>query len=297
MKLKNLAYESWRRRCSQGVNIKKFINKKFMKQNLKKKSTQIVGLTAGAPFVGFAIGALLIVFLSLSLIIKGKEVIDILDKNYYPSNIISVNGEGKINVMPDVAYLGYDVETKDKDVKAAMEKNKETTKKFLSFLFEQGITQDNVWVLNSNMWKNTEYGAEGEEITTYQITETIKVKIKENLAEKIKIISDRAIENGMTPNLGCCGCGNDSEESRTGLYADSPEKYNVELISKALKDARRQAREQTGLAGLRLGEIVGVADYSQYPAFSTSCGVFADVGFLNKIEVKKNISVIFEVKR
>lgn len=268
-----------------------------MEKKSKEKPAQTVGFVSGASFVGFTIGALLIVFLSLSLIIKGKEAIDVLDKNYYPSNIISVTGEGKISVMPDVVYLGYDVETKDKDAKAVAEKSKETIKNFISFLADQGISQDNVWVLNYSMRKNTESDAEGKEITAYQITETIKAKIKdkEKLAEKMKTISDKAMQEGMTPNLGYSGCGGDSEESRTGLYIDDPEQYNAELISKALKDAKKQAIEQTRMAGLRLGGIVGVADYSSYPP--SSCGVFADVGFLNKIEVKKDISVTFEVKR
>lgn len=262
-----------------------------MELNLKAKSAQIVL---------FTIGGLLIIFLLLSLITRGKEAGDILQKNYYPANTINVAGEGKIMAMPDIAYMGYDIETKNKDLKVAMEKNKETIKSFSSFLAEQGIKQDEIWVTNFNVMKNT-LDAEGKESITYQLTNTIKVKIKdkEKLAEKIKTISDKAIQNGMifnnTGGYGYCN-SESSEVDKNGLFVDNvdnQEKYITEGMEKALEGAKKRAKQQVEMAGLQLGDIVNISDYSDFPSFCTA--FVAD--FINPIEVKKSMSVTFEVKR
>ncbi|MFH1192455.1 MAG: hypothetical protein V1655_03185 [bacterium] len=55
--------------------------------------------------IGFTIGGLLIIFLLFSLITKGKEVMNLAEKNYYPSNTTSITGKSSLKVMPDTAYL------------------------------------------------------------------------------------------------------------------------------------------------------------------------------------------------
>lgn len=257
-----------------------------MEQKLKGKPARIVG---------FTIGGLLIAFLLLSLIVKGKEAMDVLQKNYYSANTIVVTGEGKITTMPDVVYVGYDIETKNKDLKAAIEKNKETIKNFSSFLAEQGIKQDEIWVINFNVEKNTDVDAEGKENITHKLTNTIKIKIKdkEKLSEKIKTIFDKAIQEGMTFTAGW-GCGgNYFEGEKFGFYVDNQEEYIAESTKKALEDAKKRAKEQTAMAGLKLGDIVNVSDYSFFP---DACSAFGG-DFINPIEVKKSINVTFEVKR
>lgn len=259
-----------------------------MEQKLKGKPARIVG---------FTIGGLLIAFLLLSLVVKGKEAMDVLQKNYYSANTMTVTGEGKITAMPDVAYVGYDIEIKDKDVKTVMEKNKETIKNFSSFLAGQGIKQDEVWVANFNIVKNTDTDAEGKENITYQLTDTIRVKIKdkEKLAEKIKTISDKAFQGGMTFSAGYSSyCNGDAPEGdRIGLYVDNQEAYITKATEKALEDARKHAKEQAVMTGLKLGDVVSFSDYS---SFSNNCTVFV-ADFINPIEIKKSISVNFEVRR
>lgn len=260
---------------------------KFMELNLKSKSAQIVF---------FSIAGVLIISLLFSLVIKGKEVVDILERNYYSANSIAVNGEGKIKVMPDVAYAGYNMEVKNKDMQQAAKEIKEKTKTFLSFLFEQGIPEENIWLLNYNVFKNSEIDPLGKEFFTYQITQTINVKIKdkEKLLEKINLISDKAMREGLLYNSSsCCSCGS-SEESRAGFYIDNPEEYYKEATRLAIEDAKKQAREQANLMGFKLGGLVSSSDFSDD---STACNTANAVEILNKIEIKKNISVNFEVKR
>lgn len=248
----------------------------------------------------FTIGGLLIIFLLLSLITKGKDIIDLAEKNYYPSNTISITGKSSLKVMPDTAYLLYDVpQIEDKEMQGATNKLKEKAAKFISFLENQGVNKKEVWILNYSSFINDTTDENGNAITKYQVSETIKVKVadKEKLADKIALISEEATKEGLIINSGMSYCnGNEIESERQGLFISNPEEYQRKLKIEALKDAIKQAKELTSITGLRLGGLVGVSDYSSYP-FSSCAYLGGASNFVNEIEIGGTINVNFEIRR
>lgn len=247
----------------------------------------------------FIIGGLLIVFLLFSLVTKGKEIIDLAEKNYYPSNTISITGKSSLKVMPDTAYLLYDVpQIEDKEMQGATNKLKEKAAKFISFLENQGVNKKEVWILNYSSFKNDTTDENGNAITKYQVSETIKAKVadKEKLADKIALISEEATKEGLIINPGMSYCsGSEIESERQGLFISNQE-YQRKLKIEALKDAIKQAKELTSITGLRLGGLVGVSDYSSYP-FSSCAYLGGASNFVNEIEIGGTINVNFEIRR
>ncbi|MFH1192427.1 MAG: SIMPL domain-containing protein [bacterium] len=184
----------------------------------------------------------------------------------------------------------------------AINKLKEKATKFISFLETQGVNKEEIWISNYNNFKNDITDEAGNTTTNYQVSETIKLKIKdkdkEKLTDKIVFISEEAVKEGFVANSGGMGyCnGSDVEGDRLGLFIEDNNEYIEKLKIEALKDAIKQAKELTSITGLRLGEIFSVSDYTSYP--SINCTYLGGASnFLNKVEINGAISVYFEIRR
>ena len=89
------------------------------------------------------LGGLLIVFVALLAVGKGKELRDVYT-NKNPQNTMSVSAAGKVKAVPDLATVNLGVVSQGADAGDVQSKNSEKINKIVDFIKRQGINKDDI---------------------------------------------------------------------------------------------------------------------------------------------------------
>lgn len=191
-----------------------------------------------------------IVLLVVLVIIKNYNI-------YYPIQIVTTNkstelsviGEGKVEVIPDTAYVDLGVTVSNvKTVEAAQKTISDANNKLVSSLKELGIPKEDISTSNFSTFPNYSYEGGQDRIVGYNGNVTISVKVK-NKDLVSKVIS-QASAAGVNEIHG------------TRFAVDDPAKYRVEARSKAIANAKEQAEKLAKELGISLGKVVNIAETS-----------------------------------
>ena len=98
--------------------------------------------------------------------------------------VVSVQGEGKVTVVPDEVTVRVRVETTGKEAAKVKDENDKSVDAVLKFIRKMDIAQNNVKTEYVNLNKNYDYQTK---IYNYQANQSISIKI-EDLANEIKKI-------------------------------------------------------------------------------------------------------------
>jgi uncharacterized protein YggE len=164
---------------------------------------------------------------------------------------ITVVGEGKVKIKPDLAQANIGVEVRQSTVKAASAEAKKVMEQVLKTLKAQGIEDKdiqtsgfNIWVEAPPMPMDGSSSSQGQSI--YHVTNQVMVNIRD--LDKVGTILDAAIESGANSMYGV-----------TFNLAD-PSAIQSEARKKAVANAKAKADELAGLTGVKVGEIVSVSE-------------------------------------
>lgn len=161
---------------------------------------------------------------------------------------ITVVGEGKVKIKPDIARANIGVEVMKSSVKEASDANKVALDAVLAALKEQGIEEKDIQTSGFSIFAER-YGPEGplpENQTNYRVSNNVSVVIRD--LEKVGAILDAAIEAGANNIYGV----------EFGL--DSTESVETEARKGAVEDAKAKAEELAGLTGVQVGSVVSVSE-------------------------------------
>lgn len=153
-------------------------------------------------------------------------------------NILSVNGQGKITLKPDVAYINIGVQTKDKDASKAQTANKEIMNKVIDALKKAGVKADDISTQNYSIYKSYEYNKEVQ-IEFFSVSNTLKIKVK-NL-DTIGTLIDVAADAGAN-----------NVNSIRFEVEDKTDAYN-KALKLAVQDAAGKANAILSLYGKKVG--------------------------------------------
>lgn len=216
-------------------------------------------------------------------------------------NVISVNGEGEIFVVPDVAMFTFGVTENGKDVKTAQDAVTVKIDDAIAALKAQGIDEKDIKTVDFNANPRYEYNQircitvpcpSSQQLVGYDVTQTMQVKVR--VADKAGDAIDAVTSAGIT-NVGSLSFTLDDEE---------------EAVREARKQAIENAREKAEVLADDLGvRLVRIVSYSEnnggYPMpmyakaqSMDSAGNAASVPSLptgeNKITV--SVSVTYEIR-
>lgn len=161
---------------------------------------------------------------------------------------ITVVGEGKVTLEPDIARVTIGVETITNTVQEASNQNRETVEAVLAALTEQGIAEEDLQTSGFSIYAER-FGAEGpldEGDVRYRVSNNVSVTIRD--LEAVGTILDAAIEAGANNIYG------------VEFAVDEPGVSESEARQAAIDDASEKAAELAELTGVSLGQVVSVSE-------------------------------------
>jgi len=164
-------------------------------------------------------------------------------------NTLSVTGNGRVPVQPDIAYISIGVHSSGEDVTTTVDENNALIEGITQTLIEEfSISEMDIQTSNFNLWVGDQYSPEGEKIgVQYTVDNNVYVTVR-NL-DNLSQILDEVIESGAN--------------SIWGIQFDVADKSTAidEARNQAVENAKLQAEALAQEAGVSLGEIQTISTY------------------------------------
>jgi len=205
-----------------------------------------------------ALVAILLITLVISLTLWARNL---AKQNYYIGKsteiqrTISINGDGKVTVIPDIAYVSLGMRVEKAKVADAQAENTKTMNSLIDKLKAIGIEKKDIQTINYSIYPNYDYPNNVQTLRSYTVSQDLQVKIRktENVDNVLKLAGELNINQ-----IGGLSFG-----------VDEPEKYRQEARVKALENAKQKADDLAKVMGVRLGKVVSFSEAeAYYPTYS-----------------------------
>lgn len=177
----------------------------------------------------------------------GEPAMDASSPSQLPRTI-TVVGEGKVRVQPDVARINIGVETLRMSVREATDANNETVDAVLAALAEAGIAEDDIQTSGFNVYAER-FGPQGplpEDQVNYRVSNTVNVLVRDLTA--ISAVLDAAINAGANNIYGI------------EFTLDDTAAAEAEARAAAIENAGVKAQDIASLTGVTVGRVVSVSE-------------------------------------
>lgn len=194
--------------------------------------------------------AILVVFtvFGLVLIINGIKDNGYIGQSTEYRKTISISGEGKVLVKPDIGQVSLSVVTQAPTVSKATSDNNDKMNAINQAMKDMGISEDDLKTTSYNISPNYQYSNGKSTIIGYQIAQALEVKIRD--LDKTSQILDKAASLGA------------NQVGSLSFTVDDPEKAKEEAREKAIDNAKEKAGSLAKLLGITLGRVVGFDESS-----------------------------------
>jgi hypothetical protein len=177
--------------------------------------------------------------------------------NQQNMNQITVTGEGKVYVKPDIALVSLGVTTTGSTTADVMERNTQKMNAVVQAVKDSGVEEKDIQTTNyslSPLYNYTE--AAGRVFQGYTLEQNLQVKIRD--FEKVGDILQQAVSKGanLTSNLQ--------------FTIENPEEFRQEARTKAIEQAKANAQNLVKDSGITLGKLVNVYENYAYPMYNST---------------------------
>lgn len=165
---------------------------------------------------------------------------------------ITVNGEGELELTPDMATLELGVEERQHaTAKEAIEANAQAMDAVMAALKAQGIEEKDMQTSNFHLYTNYNYDTNGNIVgkPKYSVSNSLTVTIY--AIDKIGDIIDAAVDAGATMSYGMSFGLKDTKEKET------------EALLLAYENARSRAEALAAATGKQIGSVLLLNDGTQ----------------------------------
>lgn len=202
---------------------------------------------------------------------------------------LSVAGQGKITVVPDVAYVTMGLYTEDVDAKIAQQKNAELMEKVIGALKQQDISKEDIKTINYSLSIKYEWDKNtgNQIIVGYTVTNMIQVTVRD--LTKVGKVLDVATEQGINIANGIAFGLQDYESA-----------YQ-KALENAINVAKSRADTIAKGLGVKLSTPYSVVETGAfYPVYRYANDV-KEGGATTPIEagtleVTANVAIVYEIK-
>lgn len=202
------------------------------------------------------LAALAGIFLVYAIVFVGTLIRNNLQKYYFigkpvpVEHTLSVDGQGKITVIPDIAMTSMGMVAEAPTVAEAQQKNTETMNKLISRLKDLGIDAKDIQTANYNVYPQYNYTEkDGQTLKGYQVSQNVSVKIR-NLQNSQKVLA-------LAGEVGA------NSVSGITFTIDDRDVYKAQAREIAIKKVHDKARSLSSALGVN---IVGIVNYNEYEA-------------------------------
>jgi len=161
---------------------------------------------------------------------------------------ITVVGEGKVRIKPDIARAQIGVEVLMDSVKAASEANKERLEAVLAALEGQGIAAADIQTSGFSVYAER-FGYDGplpDDQTNYRVSNNVNVIVRD--LDTLGTVLDAAIEAGANNIYG------------VEFSLEDPSIIESAARESAVADAQAKAEELAGLTNTTVGTVVSISE-------------------------------------
>ncbi|MEZ4682507.1 MAG: SIMPL domain-containing protein [Caldilineaceae bacterium] len=161
---------------------------------------------------------------------------------------ITVVGEGKVRIKPDIARIQIGVEVMMPSVKEASAANKERLDVVLAALQEQGIDETDIQTSGFNVYAER-FGPNGplpDDQINYRVSNNVSVVVRD--LDTLGAVLDAAIEAGANNIYG------------VEFSLDDPSAIESEARKSAVADAQAKADELAELTGTSVSNVISVSE-------------------------------------
>lgn len=165
-----------------------------------------------------------------------------------PSRTITVVGQGKVRIQPDVARANFGVEVARPSVRDALDENQTVMDEVLAALEAQGIAENDIQTTGFSIYAER-FGPTGplpEDQVNYRVSNNVTVVIRD--LDNVGNVIDAAVEAGANNIYGI------------EFRIDDPSALESEARRSAVEDAEARAEELAELTGVSVGEVVSISE-------------------------------------
>jgi uncharacterized protein len=163
---------------------------------------------------------------------------------------LSVSGSGKVYLTPDIAYITIGVHTENNSAAEAVASNNQQAEQVISALKAQGIADKDIQTTNFSIYPQQEYDQNGKPTGTikYIVDNSVFVTVRD--ITQVGDVLDAAVKAGAN--------------SISGIQFDVTDKTQAlsEARKSAVNDAQVKAEELSSAAGVTLGEVQTISEYT-----------------------------------
>lgn len=211
-----------------------------------------------------------------------------------PPATISVNGEGEVSAVPDIASLSFGVQTgRQKTAQAAMEQLSTKMNAVIDAIKDEGIEEKDIRTQSLSLHPSYDW-EEGKRIDRgFEANQNLRVKVRD--LEKIGTVLTAATSAGANQAGG------------VSFTIDDPDELRAQARAEAIADAEEKAHVLAKDLGVALGKLKGFHEGGGYaPAPMYERAMSMDAGYGGGIEesipvpageqeVRVNVSLTYEV--
>jgi uncharacterized protein YggE len=159
---------------------------------------------------------------------------------------ISVVGEGRVTVSPDVARVIFGVETTNPSLSQAMSEASASMNRVLDRLVELGVSRDDIQTVNFSVSPVYEGRGEGQVLRGYRVSNAASATPRD--FSQIGTIIDEVVAAGATRVQSLS-----FDSSRRAQLHD-------QAREEAMRNARAKATQLASLAGVSLGPVISIQE-------------------------------------
>ena len=248
-----------------------------------------LGIFTKKPLSGLM--AIFIIVLIVFFTVKTKNDFSGYNRTI-PAPNISVAGEGKVIIKPDVATVSIGVVKSAKNVGEAQGAATLVINNILAFLKTNGIAERDIKTTNYTINPQYDYRRDSfqPKIISYEVRQSLQVKIRD------------LTRSGEVLSVGTLGANDIGSLSFT---VDDIEKIKEEARSLAIKDAMDKAQNLSKNLGVRFGKVIAFYESSGggYPVYFGEAKVMTMSAQaptpqvpIGENEIKAQVTLTYEIK-
>ena len=178
----------------------------------------------------------------------GGKYIEVDDRD---PPMISVTGEGKVSIAPDVAELSFGVTTGRKQTASlAMESLKKSMEAAFSAVKDQGIEEKDIRTENFSLYPAYDWSNGRQTLLGYEANQSLRVKVRD--LDKVSTV------------LGAATSAGANQAGSVSFIIDDPEGARAQAREEAIVQAKEKAQVLARQLGMSLGEIRGFNEGGGY---------------------------------
>jgi len=210
---------------------------------------------------------------------------------------ISVSGQGKVTVTPDIATVSLGVSAQASTVSEAQSRAAAALDKVITVLISNGIPKNDIRTQYFNIQQMTRWDEKEQQSvpTGYMVSNMVTVKIRN--MDKTGSLIDLVAEAG----------GDYTRISGISFSVENPEQYFAQAREKAVEDAKNRALQLAKLAGVTLGKATYISESSytpytpyleSYKSVDTAGGAYAPSTSISpgETDITMNVQIIIAIQ-